>query len=152
TGTYAAGQLGTSYLGFHWSFSVDHADTLKVVMHLSNGTTTLTDTLSNCTTVSNAGCVAKYVPSNWLSDLVSGILGIIFGSGSNTYATTYVTYYPPAGYKVVSMDMVADSYVNCVFVVICSNVAQQVMIDNLSYGDPLTPPDHLEVTTASASA
>ncbi|RZI79676.1 MAG: hypothetical protein EOP38_24770, partial [Rubrivivax sp.] len=138
---------GTTYVAFHWFVSVDRENTLKVRFTLSDASTV---TVSNCQAIV-PGCVGGYVPSNWLLNLLNGLLGVLLGTG-NHYDTVYLSYVPSGSLKITKVDFIADSYVACTLVVFCSNAAQQVMIDNLSYVDATAKPHHLEVTTTVATA
>lgn len=139
---------GTSYVGMLWATSVDNQNTLKITVTHDNGSTAV---LSNCQS-STTGCVGGYVPGFWLTDLIAGLLGLVFGSGAPSYDTVYLNYTPPAGRTIAKVDLWAQYYNNC-FLIFCSKKSQYVWIDNLSYVDATAPvPHHLEVTTTSASA
>ncbi|HIV73440.1 MAG TPA: hypothetical protein H9903_21075 [Candidatus Aquabacterium excrementipullorum] len=137
---------GTNYVGFLWAVAVNNPDTLKVTYTLSNNTTL---TVSNCQS-SNSGCVAGYVPGSWLTQLISGLIGLVFGSGAPNYGSVYMNYVPPSGLTVTKVDFYAKYYTNCFLIFICSDKSQYVWVDNLSYTDTVQL-HHLEVSTPSSS-
>lgn len=137
---------GTNYVGFLWAVAVNNPDTLKVTFTHSNGTSF---TVSNCQS-SSTGCVGGYVPGSWLSQLISGLFGLVFGSGAPNYGTVYMNYVPPAGQTVTKVDFYAKNYTNCFIILFCSDKSQYVWIDNLRYTDTVQL-HHLEVTAPSAS-
>ena len=137
---------GTNYVGFLWAVAVNNPDTLKVTFTHSNGTSL---TVSNCQS-SSSGCVGGYVPGSWLTQLISGLFGLVFGSGAPNYGTVYVNYVPPSGQTVTKVDFYAKDYTNCFIIFLCSDKSQYVWIDNLSYTDTVQL-HHLEVTAPSAT-
>jgi hypothetical protein len=137
---------GTNYVGFLWAVAVNNPDTLKVTFTHSNGTSL---TVSNCQS-SSTGCVGGYVPGSWLTQLISGLFGLVFGSGAPNYGTVYMNYVPPAGQTVTKVDFYAKDYTNCFLIFICSDKSQYVWVDNLSYTDTVQL-HHMEVTAPSAS-
>lgn len=136
---------GTPYVSFLWGLSLADQNSLSVVLSLSNGTTV---TLNNCESAASNLCVGYYIASNWLADLLGGLLGALFGG--NSYESVYVNYAPASGVKITSMQIRAGRCDNCGF--LSSPASQYFHLDNLSYLDATVVPHHLEVTTSSASA
>jgi hypothetical protein len=140
----------TSYVGFLWNLSVDAENTLKVIYTLNNGSTV---TVSNCRAVSS-GCVGGYVPSGWLSNLITGLLGFLFGgTGTAHYETAYLSYIPTGGLKISSVQLYAAKWTySCGLLnLFTCTEQQQVAMDGLRYVDASVPPDHLNVTTTTSS-
>lgn len=136
---------GTSYFAVLLGMSVKQDNTQWVRVTYGSGTQVV---LYNCKTASDANCLAKYVPTNWLSDLISGILGIFFGS--NNYASVYLSYTPPAGESITKVEFFDNVCSACAG--LFDDGSQNLWVDNLSYVDATVAPHHLEVTTTSATA
>jgi hypothetical protein len=136
---------GTSYFSALIGMSVKQDNTQWVRVTYGSGTQV---TLYNCKTASNANCLAKYVASNWLSDLISGVFGLVFGS--NSYDSVYLTYTPPAGETINKVEFFDNVCTACAGFL--ANGSQDMWIDNFSYVDPTLGPHHLELTTTSATA
>ena len=135
---------GTSYVAMLIGMSVKEDNTQWIRFTYGSGTQV---TLYNCKDAGNATCIAQYVPSNWLLDLINGLLGILFGN--NSYDSVYLTYLTPAGEVITKVEVFNDNCPSCAGLLASS--AQSMWIDNISYVDPSVMPHHVEVTTSSNS-
>jgi hypothetical protein len=135
---------GTSYVAMLLGISAKQENTQWVKFTYGSGTV---ETLYNCHSTTDANCLGKYVPSNWLTNLISGVWGIVFGS--NSYNSVYLTYTPPSGETITKVEFFDDNCPACSGFLASSS--QKMWIDNLSYVDSSLGPHHLEITTGSAT-
>lgn len=136
----------TPFVGFLWGVQFNAENTMLVNLTLEDNSVV---TLKNCGTASNVQCVAKYVSSNWFTNIYNALLGWILGD-SVEYYPIYMQYEPDNGVKIKKVQFVVYNCAGCGF--LSSNTSQDFKFDYLTYVDATAVPDHLEITTAGSSA
>lgn len=146
---------GASYVSFLWN--ITYADgSSDITFNLSDGTSR---TISNCSTTTDASCLASYNAINSLFTLW------ITGSSSqmSTPSTLRINFQPPNGVKVNSITLQAattkvcglwSAYYFCMF---SSQESRDIDVDAISYDDGVPDPvvntgtiDHLEIYADSS--
>lgn len=137
----------TPFVGFLWGVEFNAENSMQVNVTLEDGTVV---TLNNCSNASNNLCVAKYVSSNWFTNVYNALLGWLFGD-SVTYYPIYMQYEPDGTVKkkITKVQFLVKNCAGCGF--LSSNTSQDLKIDYITYVDASVKPHHLEVTTSTAS-
>lgn len=135
----------TPYVGFLWGVQFNAQNTMLVNLTLENNAVV---TLQNCGNASNNLCVAKYVESNWFTNVYNALLGWILGDAV-TYHPVYMQYEPDDGKKIKSMQVLVKNCAGCGF--LSSNTSQDLKFDYITYVDASEAPHHLELTATSAA-
>lgn len=137
----------TAYVGLLWGVQFNAENTMVVNLTLADNTVV---TLKNCGSTTSAQCIGKYVSTNWLQNILNFLLGWIFGD-TVTYYPIYMQYQPDSGVKIKSMQIVVTNCAGCGGI-LNPNTSQDLKIDYITYVDTAVAPDHLELTTSSATA
>lgn len=137
----------TPYVGFLWGVEFNSENSMQVNVTLEDNTVV---TLNNCSNASNNLCVAKYVSSNWFTNVYNALLGWLLGD-SVTYYPIYMQYEPDGAVKkkITKVQFLVKHCANCGF--LSSNTSQDLKIDYITYVDASVKPHHLEVTTSAPS-
>lgn len=137
----------TPYVGFLWGVEFNAENSMQVNVTLEDGTVV---TLNNCSNASNNLCVAKYVASNWFTNIYNALLGWLLGD-SVTYYPIYMQYEPDGAVKkkITKVQFLVKNCGGCGF--LSSNTSQDLKIDYITYVDASVKPHHLEVTTGASS-
>lgn len=137
----------TPYVGFLWGVEFNAENSMQVNITLEDGTVV---TLNNCSNTSNNLCVAKYVASNWFTNVYNALLGWLLGD-SVTYYPIYMQYEPDGVVKkkITKMQVLVKNCAGCGF--LSSNSSQDLKIDYITYVDASVKPHHLEVTSSASS-
>jgi MSHA biogenesis protein MshQ len=137
----------TPFVGFLWGVQFNAENSMQVNVTLEGGTVV---TLNNCSNSSNNLCVAKYVSSNWFTNIYNALLGWLLGD-SVTYYPIYMQYEPDGVVKkkITKVQFLVKNCAGCGF--LSGNTSQDLKIDYITYVDASVKPHHLEVTTGAAS-
>lgn len=137
----------TPFVGFLWGVEFNAENSMQVNVTLEDGSVV---TLNNCSNTSNNLCVAKYVSSNWFTNIYNALLGWLLGD-SVTYYPIYMQYEPDGVVKkkITKVQFLVKNCGGCGF--LSSNTSQDLKIDYITYVDASVKPHHLEVTTSTAS-
>lgn len=137
----------TPFVGFLWGVEFNAENSMQVNVTLEDGTVV---TLNNCSNASNNLCVAKYVSSNWFTNIFNALLGWLLGD-SVTYYPIYMQYEPDGVIKkkITKVQFLVKNCAGCGF--LSSNTSQDLKIDYITYVDASIKPHHLEVTTGASS-
>ncbi len=137
----------TPYVGFLWGVEFNAENSMQVNVTLEDGTVV---TLNNCSSASNNLCVAKYVSSNWFTNVYNALLGWLLGD-SVTYYPIYMQYEPDGTVKkkITKVQFLVKNCAGCGF--LSSNTSQDLKIDYITYVDASVKPHHLEVTSGASS-
>ncbi|MFY9480171.1 MAG: DUF6701 domain-containing protein [Aquabacterium sp.] len=138
----------TPFVGFLWGVEFNAENSMQVNVTLEDGTVV---TLNNCSNASNNLCVAKYVSSNWFTNIYNSLLGWLLGD-SVTYYPIYMQYEPDGAVKkkITKVQFLVKNCAGCGF--LSGNTSQDLKIDYITYVDASVKPHHLEVTTGASSA